>query len=78
MEQVIQRQRIGTNLDYSQVEFLDKLSREARFTGGSKLSHALILDTLVDVLAQLPVDVAGVRTKEDLRARIFNAIRQYR
>lgn len=76
--QVVYHQRVSTNLDYMQIELLDRLSREARFTGGSKLSHSIILNTLVDVLAQLPVDVTGVRTKEELQARIFDAIRQYR
>lgn len=72
------RQRIATNLDYAQIELLDRISREARFTGGAKLPHSLILDTLVDVLAELAVDVTGVRTKEELQTRIIEAIRQYR
>lgn len=78
MTQLAHRQRIGTSLDYAQIELLDRISREARFSGGVKLSHATILNTLVDVLAHLPVDVTGVRTKEELLERIFDAIRQYR
>ncbi|MDA8189006.1 MAG: hypothetical protein M0T85_12760 [Dehalococcoidales bacterium] len=76
--QAAHRQRVATNLGYAQLELLDRLSREAKFSGGAKLSQALILGTLVDVLSQLPVDVTGVRTREDLQARILDAIRKFR
>ena len=71
------RQRVATNLNFTQIELLDRLARQAKFTGGAKLSHSLILDTLVDVLGQLPVDVCGVRSKEDLQSRIMEAMQSF-
>ncbi len=69
------RQRVSTFLDNKQVELLDTLSREAKFTGGAKLSHALILHCLVDFLGRMPVDVSRVRSEEELVSRFIEAAR---
>ncbi|MBI4317597.1 MAG: hypothetical protein HY675_03825 [Chloroflexi bacterium] len=77
MSEVAHRQRVATNLNCAQVELLDRIAREAKFSGGAKLSHSLILDTLVEVLGQLQIDVSGVRSKDDLQYRIVEAIRSF-
>lgn len=76
-QQTDHRQRVSTFLDASQVELLDTLSRAAKFTGGAKLSYALILHCLVDVLGQMSVDVSGVRSEEELLSRFLKAAREF-
>jgi len=76
-QQANHRQRVSTFLDARQVEMLDALSRGAKFSGGAKLSYALILHCLVDVLEQLSVDVSGVRSEEELLSRFLKAAREF-
>ncbi len=70
-------QRVSASLNSAQVELLDRLAREAKFSGGSKLTHSLILGALVDVLGQIPVDVSGVRSKLELMHRIKEAMGEF-
>lgn len=76
-EETNHRQRVSTFLNARQVELLDTLSREAKFSGGAKLSHALILHCMVDFLEKMSVDVRRVRSEEELLSRFMDAARNF-
>jgi hypothetical protein len=52
--------RTVTFLTRQQIDFLDKLGKDALFYKGSKLSRAHILAEMVDLLMQLGIDVKEI------------------
>ncbi len=52
--------RTVTFLTREQIDFLDKLGKDALFYKGSKLSRAHILAELVDLLMELGIDVKQI------------------
>ena len=63
--------RISTFLKPKELEYLDKLSNTAKFTGGFKLSRTEILRALVKAMKEMKVDVTGVKTENQLTERIL-------
>ena len=63
--------RISTFLKPKELEYLDKLSNKAKFTGGFKLSRTEILRALVKAMREMKVDVTGVKTEDQLKERIL-------
>lgn len=52
--------RTVTFLTREQIDFLDKLGKDALFYKGSKLSRAKILAEMVDLLMQLGIDARKI------------------
>jgi hypothetical protein len=52
--------RTVTFLTREQIDFLDKLGKDALFYKGSKLSRAQILAEMVDLLMQLGIDARKI------------------
>jgi hypothetical protein len=52
--------RTVTFLTREQIDFLDRLGKDALFYNGSKLSRAHILAEMVDLLMQLGIDVKNI------------------
>ena len=52
--------RTVTFLTREQIDFLDKLGKDALFYRGSKLSRAQILAEMVDLLIQLGIDAREI------------------
>jgi hypothetical protein len=67
--------RFNTNLSKEQLCFLDGISKEARFSGGKKLSRAAVMRALLRVAQDLKVDVSGVRSEEKLEERFVEVFR---
>ncbi|MCD6094096.1 MAG: hypothetical protein J7J51_04860 [Candidatus Omnitrophica bacterium] len=67
-----------TTLNKSQMCFLDKISKDTKFTGGKKLSRAAIMRTLIKVAQKLDIDIKGVKGEEELRVRFLTAFKEYR
>ncbi|OGF48578.1 MAG: hypothetical protein A2231_11335 [Candidatus Firestonebacteria bacterium RIFOXYA2_FULL_40_8] len=67
--------RISTFLTQDELEYLDKLSSKAKFTGGFKLSRAEILRSLVKAMKELKVDVSKVKSEDQLKERILKAVK---
>ena len=65
---------IGPELDAK----LARFGERCRLNGGHKLSKTSIIRTLVRALGDLDIDVRGVKTEEDLRAKILEATKAKR
>ncbi|MBI4436919.1 MAG: hypothetical protein HY590_05890 [Candidatus Omnitrophica bacterium] len=65
--------RVIALLNREQVDFLDKLGKDALFTTGAKLSRTKIIYTMVNALRALGVTGDGVRSKEELEQKIIKA-----
>ena len=68
--------RVIALLDRGQVDFLDKISKDALFSTGSKLSRTKIIAAMVDVLKDLHVTGEGIKTSEELETKILHAMKE--
>ena len=67
-----------TSLTRTQIDFLDKLGKDAHYTYGHKLSRAKILSELVQLLMQLGVRIQDIDlTKETLAEGIIRVFRSH-
>ena len=65
--------RVIALLNREQVDFLDKLGKDALFTTGAKLSRTKIIYAMVNALRSLGITGNGVRSKEELEQKIIKA-----
>ncbi len=63
-------------LNEKQICFLDKISKNCRFSGGRKLSRTSIMRAVLKVARGLDIDVSRVKTEEELENRILLSFRQ--
>jgi hypothetical protein len=68
-------QRVVTFLNRDEVDFLDKLGKDAFFSSGSKVSRAKLISWLVDMLKGLNIDGKNIRSEADLERRIVEALK---
>jgi len=70
-------QRVVTFLDRKEIDFLDKLGKDALFSNGIKIPRTKIIQTAIDVLSQVNINVKGIKTEQELKERILGAIFAY-
>jgi hypothetical protein len=63
-------QRVVTFLNRDEVDFLDKLGKDALFSTGLKLSRAKLIAWLVDFIKGLNVHVEGIKSEKEFEKRI--------
>ncbi|MBI4355333.1 MAG: hypothetical protein HY597_02630 [Candidatus Omnitrophica bacterium] len=68
--------RVIAALNREQVDFLDKLGKDALFSSGVKLSRTEILSAMVDILRKLRVSGEGLASRDGLEERILAAMKQ--
>ena len=66
--------RVIASLNREQIDFLDKVGKDALFSAGVKLSRTHILAAMVNVLKRFALDGEGIRTAEQFEQRIVEAI----
>ena len=66
--------RVIASLNRDQVDFLDKLGKDAQFTAGVKLSRTDIISALVNILRRLDVTGDGIHTADQFEQRIIDII----
>ncbi len=66
--------RVVTLLNREEIDFLDKLSKDALFSTGIKLSRTQILRSLVEAMRDLNFKTKGIKKEENLTKRIIKAI----
>ena len=66
--------RVIASMNREQVDFLDKIGKDALFSSGNKLSRTQILAAMVNVLQRLNLSGDGVRTAQQFEQRILEAI----
>ena len=68
--------RITPRMRRDQVEFLDHVSRDCKFSGGRALGHTEVVRSMVAAMREIDPDLSGVRTEDELVARILGANRR--
>lgn len=66
--------RVVTFLDRSQVDYLDKLSKDALFSTGVKFPRTRIISALIDLLQNANVGGEGLRSDRDLEERLVKKL----
>lgn len=69
-------QRVVTFLNRDEVDFLDKLGKDALFSTGIKLSRARIISWLVDFIEKLNVDGKYITSEENFENKILEVVWQ--
>ncbi|MBU0709135.1 MAG: hypothetical protein KKC42_01690 [Candidatus Omnitrophica bacterium] len=67
-------QRVVTFLNREEVDFLDKLGKDALFSTGIKLSRTKLIAWLVDFMKELDINGKGIKSLKDLEDRIKKEI----
>ena len=70
--------RVIASLNREQVDFLDKIGKDALFSAGVKLSRTQILAAMVNVLKRLNLSGEGVRDPEQFEERIVHGVSKSR
>lgn len=68
--------RVIASLNREQVDYIDKIGKDAQFSSGTKLSRTQILAAMVNVLKRLNLTGEGVANTAQFEQRIFDAIRK--
>ncbi len=66
--------RVIASLNREQIDFLDKVGKDALFSAGVKLSRTHILAAMVNVLKRYALDGEGIRTAEQFEQRIIETM----
>ena len=74
MAQVEKKERVVTFLNREEVDFLDKLGKDALFSTGSKLSRAKIIAWLVDFIEHIRLSGQGLKSEKEFENRIIKCI----
>ena len=69
-------QRVVTFLNRQEVDFLDKLGKDALFSTGLKLSRTKLIAWLVDFMEELRISGEGIKSKRDFENRILEMLGQ--
>ncbi len=72
----VKNQRVVTFLNRDEVDFLDKLGKDALFSSGTKLSRAKLIAWLIDILKGLNISGNNLKTEKDLELKIMEVIKQ--
>jgi len=66
--------RVVTFLDRSQVDYLDKLGKDALFSTGVKFPRTRVISALINLLRRANVGGDGLRTAQDLEERLIKRL----
>jgi len=66
--------RVIASLNREQVDYLDKIGKDAQFSSGTKLSRNQILAAMVNALKRLNLTGEGITTAGQLEQRIVDAM----
>jgi len=67
-------QRVVTFLDRNEVDFLDKLGKDALFSTGLKLSRARLLAWFVDFIKKLNINGQNIKSERDFENRVLKEV----
>lgn len=66
--------RVVTFLDRQQVDYLDKLGKDALFSTGVKFPRTRVISALIDLLRKVNLSGEGLRTENDLEERLIKKL----
>ncbi|MFH1593871.1 MAG: hypothetical protein ABID09_04165 [Candidatus Omnitrophota bacterium] len=68
--------RLIAMISRSEMDFIDRVGKDALFSTGKKLSRTDVITAIIDAIAELPITGRDIRTRKELRARIDKAIEE--
>lgn len=66
--------RVIASLNREQVDYLDKIGKDAQFSSGTKLSRTDILAAMVNAIKRLDLTGEGISTVGQFEERIYDAL----
>lgn len=66
--------RVIASLNRDQVDYLDKIGKDAQFSSGVKLSRTQVLAAMVNAMKRLSLTGEGVTTAKQFEERIIDAM----
>jgi len=70
------KERVVTFLNREELDFLDKLGKDALFSCGLKISRAKVIEWLVDFIQKLNLNGENIRSEKDFESRILQILKQ--
>ena len=70
--------RVIASLNREQLDFLDKIGKDALFSSGVKLSRTEILSAMVNVLKRLPLSGEGVHSGRQFEEQVLRIIFKFK
>jgi len=71
----MEKKRVVTFLNREEVDFLDKLGKDALFSTGIKLSRAKIIEWLVDFTKNLNINGEDIKSENDFDTRVIEMLK---
>ncbi len=69
------KERVITFLNRDEVDFLDKIGKDALFSSGAKVSRAKLIAWMVDLAKGLGLNGENLKSEGDLEARLIELIK---
>lgn len=69
------RERVVTFLDRNEIDFLDKLGKDALFSTGLKLSRTKLIAWLIDFMKDLNMNGEDIKSEMDFYNRIWEFLK---
>ena len=66
--------RVVTFLTREELDFLDKLEKDAMFSTGTHISRSKIIEDLADIITRTKMDAVGIKDNGELERRMMDAI----
>lgn len=73
-KQTISTHRVVTFLTREELEFLDKLEKDAMFSTGKCLSRSQIIQDMAELLSRTRMNGVGIKDDQQLKERMLEAI----
>ncbi|MDD5254800.1 MAG: hypothetical protein PHR11_01950 [Candidatus Omnitrophica bacterium] len=73
--ETLRNQRVVTFLNREEVDFLDKLGKDALFSTGLKLSRTKIISWLIEFTKKLQLNGDNIKSEEEFEERIIDNIK---
>jgi len=67
-------QRVVAFLNRDEVDYLDKVGKDALFSTGLKVSRTKLIGWLVDFMQKLNITGEGIKSEEDLEHKIVEVL----
>jgi hypothetical protein len=72
----LQRERVVTFLDREEVDFLDKVGKDALFSTGLKLSRAKFISWIIDFAKSLEINGEDLKSEADLDKKLKEILKE--
>ena len=66
--------RLIAMISREEMDFIDRVGKDALFSTGKKLSRTEVVSAILDVVAQLPITGRNIHSEQELRNYILKAI----